>query len=81
MRLTATDKAIGKLNMHRAGLELGKALIVKHGIENALAGIEGEIADTDRCIELLRYVAPAPKPEKVAKPRTPRKSKKSADTE
>jgi len=75
MRLTATDKAIGEINMRRADLERAKAVIEKYGVDNAMTGIGDELGLMDRCIDMLRSVAPAPKPEKADKPKRVRKSK------
>lgn len=76
MRLTATDKAIGELNMRKADLDRATAIVLKYGVEKATEGMTIEYADIDRCIELLRAVQPAPKPEKAAKVGKPRKSRK-----
>lgn len=83
MRLTATDKAIGELNMRKADIERASAYIDKANgrADEGASLIASDLADIDRCITLLRVVAPPPKPEKASKPRAPRKSKKSADTE
>lgn len=77
MRLTATDKAIGELNMRKADIERAQALLQEYG-ENAEKGIVSDLVDIDRCIKLLQSVAPAPKPEKPAKERKPRTRKKAA---
>ncbi len=81
MRLTATDKAIGEVTMLKADIERAKAFIEKYGAEHAEVAIVEELALMDRCIELLRSVQPAPKPEKAAKVGKPRKSRKSNGAE
>jgi hypothetical protein len=73
MRLTATDKAIGELNMRKANIEFAKGLI-----ENKV-DLGAALDDIDRCIELLRTVAPAPKPEKAARVAKTRKRKASGE--
>lgn len=81
MRLTATDKAIGELNMRKADIERARDYIVAGDPNRAdiatLDRVMADLKDIDRCVEILRSVAPAPKPEKVAKPRRERKSKKA----
>lgn len=82
MRLTATDKAIGEVNMRRADVERAKSFIERFDTSDAaivLSGIKEELALMDYCVEMLRSVAPAPKPEKVAKERKPRKRKAEAE--
>lgn len=82
MRLTATDKAIGELNMRRADIERATTYLEsRNGVDvNDLVhqAVKCDLADIDRCIELLRAVAPAPKLEKVAKVGKPRKARKGA---
>ena len=84
MRLTATDKAIGEINMRRADMERARALLEKYSTSPimdhpAWDGIADELALMDRCIDMLRSVAPQPKPEK---PKVERKRKaKKAEAE
>lgn len=82
MRLTATDKAIGELNMRRADIERATSYLEqRNGVDVddlVHQAVKRDLGDIDRCIELLRAVAPAPKPEKAPKVGKPRKSRKGA---
>lgn len=77
MRLSATDKAIGELNMRRADIDRARDYIEEHTAENAVNAIKGDIADIDRCITLLKSVGSAQAAPVVKKPRAARKAKKS----
>lgn len=81
MRLTATDKAIGELNMRKADIERAKAFIEKYDVDSVMEGINGELALMDRCADMLRSVAPAPKPEKSPKVGKPRKARGKSASE
>ena len=71
MRLTATDKAIGELNMQKADILRAKQIIHDGG------NIDAMLSDIDRCIAILETVKPQPKPEKPSAARRSRKGKKS----
>lgn len=79
MRLTATDKAIGELNMRKADIERAAAYLAgtPTGV-SAADRIAADIDDIDSCVQLLRTVAAPPKVAKVpkvARAAKPRRSK------
>lgn len=71
MRLTATDKAIGELNMQKADIERA-ARYVADGVDFHAAA-----TDIDRCIEILRSVSTAVVAKKAAKSEKPKRVRKS----
>ena len=73
MRLTAIDKAIGNLTMRKSDIERAKLYIEKG------EDIDQQLADIERCIELLHAMNIETAP-KVRKPRAVKgkKAKESA---
>lgn len=85
MRLTATDKAIGELHMRRA--DIARALDYIKETPSGVSTedrIAGDLADIERCVDLLKTVSAPPKVAKVPRAaRTPKaaKLKKSVEAE
>lgn len=71
MRLTATDKAIGEINMRKADIERARALVAS-GLD-----LGAEMALLDRCIEVLRSTSGTVAPKKQPKADKPKAAKRS----
>lgn len=73
MRLTATQKAIGKLNEQKADIERAQFYIANG--DNLTQGID----DIDRAIALLESIDPPPSADAPDKPKRKRKKKNAAE--